>query len=500
MSEQNFSFYLKNRITLELKNIDKDKLNEENIIMNKNFKNLINKYHPIGWLLKSIERTRKRNLSDLSNKINISSRTEFLVILSDIALRVSQNEKLYGKIPTDNEFINFIDLYINTEADKSSNLIKNHGILALSLMIHEQNKYVYSEMNLIGRMLVLYREYEQDIESIVGLKINDILAILLELKGQYDNNKFYVFTDVDISYDGLDVLTNEKIKKFLEYFSITIKDYKLKLKELGFDKNKLYSFRLLERYPIIKIDHRYIVPSIDNLSYSLTFNLNIHLLEHYANIGKGGKYHHTLGYHFENYIEKLSRHIFEDITPSSKIVPKKDTLNSEFVIKHNDSSIAVEVKKFNFRRDSAFKNSIEDLKELAERHLVKAFAQIETTLQYVNTKNKFGIIVIFGDLNMHSMIKDYLKKEYPIYTKDNGEEINVEYLDNIIIMSVGTYESLLSNSPDEIFEIIKVYLSKEKYQRGDVLQTISEMKKEKKHQLLEDTYNEVFDSFKLEKK
>jgi hypothetical protein len=464
--------------------------------MNKDFKELINKYHSIEWLCKSIERTRNRNLSDLNNRANLYAKTEFLVILSDIALRVSQNRKLNGRIPNNQEFVDFVNLYINTESNKSSNLIKEHGILALSLMIHEQNKYVYPEMNLIGRMLVLYREYENDIETIIGLKIDDILAILLELKGQDDKKDFFLFTEENITYEGLDILTSEKIKKFLNYFSITIKDYKLKLEELGFDENKLYSFRLLERYPIIKIDHRYIVPSIDNLSYSLTFNLNIHLLEHYANIGKGEKYHHTLGYHFENYIEKLSRHIFEDITPSSEIVPK-DTLNSEFVIEHNDSAIAVEVKKFNFRRDTAFKNTIKDLEELSERNLVKAFAQIETTLKYVSSENKFGIIVIFGDLNMHSMIRDYLKKEHPIYTKDNGDKVDVEYQDNIIIMSVGTYESLLSNSPDDILEIINTYLAKDENERGDVLQTISAMKKETTHELLRTTFQKTIDSYEL---
>lgn len=159
--------------------------------MNKDFKKLINKYHPIEWLCKSVERTRNRDLSDLSNSANLSAKTEFLIIMSDVALRVSQNRKLNGKIPTNQEFTNFIKLYINTIADKSAPSIKENGILALSLMIHEQNKYVYPEMNLIGRMLVLYREYENDIETIIGLKIDDILAILLELKGQDDKKDFF---------------------------------------------------------------------------------------------------------------------------------------------------------------------------------------------------------------------------------------------------------------------------------------------------------------------
>lgn len=100
---------------------------------------------------------------------------------------------------------------------------------------------------------------------------------------------------------------------------------------------------------------------------------------------------------------------------------------------------------------------------------------------------------------MHSMIRDYLKKEHPIYTKDNGDEIDVEYQDNIIIMSVGTYESLLSNSPDDILEIINTYLKKDENQRGDVLQTISEMKKEETHELLRTTFQKTLDSYELEK-
>ena len=466
--------------------------------MDQNFKKLINKYHSIEWLCKSIERTKNRDLSDLINKANMYAKTEFLVILSDITVRISQKQQFNSKIPTNQDFVDFVNLYINTVDNNGSNLIKEYGTLALPLIIHEQNKYIYPEMNLIGRMLILYREYEDEVEKMIGLKIDSILAVLLELKGQYDDKNFYIFTLEDISYKDISILEPNKVKKFLDYFSITIKDYKLKLKEFGFDKNKLYSFRLLERYPIIKIDHKYIIPSIDNLSYSLTFNLNIHLLEHYASIGKGGRYHNTLGYHFENYIEKLSQYVFKDITPSSEIVPK-DTLNSEFVIKHNDSSIAVEVKKFNFKRDSVFKNSPIDLKEISERHLVKAFAQIETTLEYVTTKNKFGVIVIFGDLNMHSMVKDYLKKEHPVYIKSNGEKINVKYLDNIIIMSVGTYESLLSNNPDDIFEIINTYLEKEENQRGDVLQTIFGMEKEIENKLLGNTFRETLNSFQLEK-
>jgi len=470
--------------------------------VDKNFKHLINKYHPIQWLFKSVERTRNRDMDDLNVRENMYAKSEFLIIMSDIALRVSQNDKLDGKIPTHQEFNDFINLYINTQMDQSR-LLKDYGIIALSLMIYEQIKFIYPEKNIISRMLVLYSQYETEIKEFSGLKVNDFLTILLALKGQYADKNFFIFTSQDITHEDIDGLKSDTVQKFLDYFSITIKEYRLKLKEQGFDKRQLYSFRLLERYPIVKInDNRYIVPSIDNLVYSMTSNLNIHLLDYLSGIGKGGKYHHKLGYKFENYIEKLTTEVFNDILPAKDIVPK-DTLNSEFVIKHKDTSIAVEVKKFIFKRDTAFKSDISDLDELLERHFVKAFAQIETTFNYIENENKIGIIVIFGDLNFHSMLNDYLKQNCPVYYKKDKsgnitDEIEVQYLENILVMSVGAYESLMANTPDDIIEILNIYLEKDINQRGDVIQTISELEKQSSNEFLNNTFDNAFKSLDLE--
>lgn len=470
--------------------------------MDKNFNDLINKYHPVQWLFKSIERTRNRDMSVLDKRENMYAKSEFLIIMSDIALRVSQNTKLNGKVPTHQEFNDFINLYINTQMD-SSRLLKDYGIIALSLMIYEQIKFIYPEKNIIARMLVLYSQYEKEIEEFSGLKVNDFLTILLALKGQYADKDFFIFTNQDITHEEIDGLKSDTIQNFLDYFSITTKEYRIKLKELGFDKRQLYSFRLLERFPIIKFDdNRYIVPSIDNLVYSMTSNLNIHLLEHYSGIGKGGKYHDKLGYKFESYIEKLTTEVFDNIIPAKGIVPN-DTLNSEFVINYKSTSIAVEVKKFIFKRDTAFKTDISDLDELLERHFVKAFAQIETTFNHIENENKIGIIVIFGDLNFHSALNDYLKKHYPVYYKKDKkgnvtEEIEVQYLKNIIVMSVGAYESLLANTPDNILDILKVHLEKDINQRGDVIQTISSLDKEASNKFLNDTFDNTFESLYLE--
>ena len=140
--------------------------------MDKNFNHLINKYHPVQWLFKSVERTRNRDMNDLNVRENMYAKSEFLIIMADIALRVSQNTNLNGKIPSHQEFNDFINLYINTQMDKSR-LLKDYGVIALSLMIYEQIKFIYPEKNIIARMLVLYGEYEREIEKFSGLKIND---------------------------------------------------------------------------------------------------------------------------------------------------------------------------------------------------------------------------------------------------------------------------------------------------------------------------------------
>ena len=470
--------------------------------MDKNFKHLINMYHPIQWLFKSVERTRNRNMSDLNARENMYAKSEFLIIMADIALRVSQNNNLNRKIPTHQEFNDFINLYINTQMDKSR-LLKEYGVIALSLMIYEQIKFIYPEKNIIARMLVLYSQYETEIKNFSGLTIKDFLTILLVLKGKYLNKDFFIFSSPDITHEKLGGLKSDTVQKFLNYFSITIKEYRLKLKEQGVDKRQLYSFRLLERYPIIKLDdNRYIVPNIDNLVYSMTSNLNIHLLEYFSGIGKGGKYHDKLGYKFESYIEKLTAEVFHHIVPAKEIVPK-DTLNSEFVINYKSTSIAVEVKKFIFKRDTAFKNDISDLDELLKRHFVKAFAQIETTFNYIKNENKIGIIVIFGDLNFHAMLNAYLKENYLIYYKkaNNGnikEEVGLQYLENIIVMSVGAYESLMANCADDIIEILNVYLKKDINQRGDVIQTIAELDKKASNEFLSNTFDNTFKSLDLE--
>ena len=212
--------------------------------MNKIFKDLINKYHPIQWLAKCIEKERIKKDEGFDYTKDLYNKTEFLNILSDIVIRISQNSKLDTKIPTDIEFEYFFRGYINTEAFKTK-LIEKHGLEAMPIIMHEQIKFVDNIKNILGRMIVLYGKYEEEIKEATGLNINDLIVIFFAIKGKYSNEKFHIFQKDSISTYVIDGLQEDKIEKFLNYFSITIKEYKQKLKSLGIDKSKLHSFRLI---------------------------------------------------------------------------------------------------------------------------------------------------------------------------------------------------------------------------------------------------------------
>lgn len=449
----------------------------------------IKKFHPINWLAKCVERDRNADLNDIKRKENMLAKPEFLLILADITIRVSnKNIKFTNKIPSNKDFTDFINYYINNTDKQQSKFLREYGMLALaSGFLNEQIKFKFHDLNLSGRSHLLYSQYNTTIKEFMGLDIIEIHTIYLLLKSIYEDQKRYLFKEEDIISNEHPTLSRKNIKFFLNFFAIDIKKYNSTLKNLGITKDDLYSFRLIEKYPIIKIDNRYIIPTFDNFLYSITSNLYIHLLTHFAERKEAKAYHTELGKEFENYVELLTVQEFSSIDKADDIVRVGD--RCEFVMNHKNTSIAVEVKKFAFLRDSIYKLNIDDLNKLLEQHIIKAYKQIENTFQYIDDeKDKIGIIVIFGDISMSSAIGDHLK--------ENFKNDDVIYDERIIIMSIGNYESLLSNRPDDVISVLNKYLSTEKYQRGDIIQMISSLGLELINPLLEKTYldsvNKIF--------
>ena len=94
------------------------------------------------------------------------------------------------------------------------------------------------------------------------------------------------------------------------------------------------------------------------------------------------------------------------------------------------------------------------------------------------------------------MINSYLKNKYPTYDKKDKkgnvtEEISLNYPDNILIMHIGSYEALMSNSKLEIIQILSSHLDKGNKERGDIIFTISELGKEQENIFL----SKAFDNF-----
>lgn len=55
----------------------------------------IKKFHPINWLAKCVERDRNADLNDIKRKENMLAKPEFLIILADITIRVSNKNIKY---------------------------------------------------------------------------------------------------------------------------------------------------------------------------------------------------------------------------------------------------------------------------------------------------------------------------------------------------------------------------------------------------------------------
>lgn len=434
------------------------------------FQEFVDRYHPIDWLAKGVDLERRIDRSQHSD-LSIKASAEFIIIMADVALRISRNSYITQKLPTDQEYLQFISQYINgSNADgMQTNLIKDYGMLALTLITFEQIKFKFPLINILGRLILLYRDYSDEIKEMTGLEIREIVIILMEIRAFYGEQRKFVFLAEFLVIQGHDTLQLDCINAFLEHFSVNIKGYKKRLRDLGFDRKQLYSFRLLELYPIIRNDDEsYIVPSVDALFYSAAQNMYNHLLDFLSKKDQklSGAFQDRLGISFENYVRQLTDRIFRNVTEAKEIVPK-GSLNAEFIINHGDTAVVIEAKKFVLTRDIAFKNSIDKLDILLERHIKKAYRQIETTFKHVHQTKKMGLIVIFGELNANSSVVEYMREKHI--------DPDIAYLDNIAIISIGSFEVLMANDANEVIRILEEFLLTSVDNRGDLFLRLDEM-------------------------
>ncbi|MDN5105045.1 hypothetical protein O8C79_07070 [Aliarcobacter butzleri] len=433
----------------------------------KAFREFVKKYSLTEWL----EKIREINLDNETYELNaqLSTKAEFLVPASDIVIRLSKQFE-DSETPTLSECMKLNSAEIEFPKNPPR-AIKIFGISGIPFLASWQNRFYYNKTNIIGRMHELYKKYSMELLSNIGLSINDIYLILLSITAYYDNKEILYFKKEDISHELIPEITSDKVSKFLANFSITQDEYIRKAKTDKVYENDFGKFKYLVRYPIIKVDDRYIIPVFEQLFDTLSNNLYFILLENYRNISENEskKFLDEFGLVLENYVLDLARIPFgkTNVIDANTIVTEKKELRCETVITHNNCSLAIEVKKMYFKRDDLFNMDKESIDRILSGHLVKAYKQIENTFRYLNTEESFGLIVIPDILIGFDMISDYLKKQF------NGE---ANFDDRIQICTLSTYESLMANNKDNVFKIIKEQHKLDRKEGRDLILYIEKLK------------------------
>lgn len=433
----------------------------------KAFREFAKKYSLTEWL----EKIREVNLDNKTYELNaqMSTKAEFLVPASDIVIRLSKQFR-NSETPTLSECISLNSAEIEFPKNPPR-AIKIFGISGIPFLASWQNRFYYNKTNIIGRMHELYKKYSMELLNNVGLSINDMYVILQAITSYYEKKRMLYFKEENITHESILELTPNKVSKFLENFSITQDEYIRKAKADKIYENDFGKFKYLVRYPIIKLNDRYIIPVFEQLIDTLSNNLYFILLENYRNISENEskKFLDEFGLVLENYVLDLARIPFgkTNVIDANAIVTEKKELRCEAVITHNNCSLAIEVKKMYFRRDDLFNMDKESIDKILSYHLVKAFNQIENTFRYLNSRESYGLIVIPDILIGFEMITDYLKLQF----KDNAN-----YDDRILICTLSTYESLMANSKDNIFKIIKELYKKDRKEGKDLALFINTLK------------------------
>ncbi len=421
---------------------------------------LIKAYSLKEWLVL----IRNLNIQYPDREKDVHFRGEFLVIAADMALRISNIKKVNHNNPTEQDCRKLVNADIQL-SDDNQNLIKMFGLGGVSLLASWQNRFHYNRSNMLARIHLLYQKFDSHLLSGIGISLKDIYIILLAIYSVYEIKRKVFIKIENLHNPSIESLTLEKIKAFFSYFSTTQSNYIQEAKKDKIYENCFGKFRYLTRYPIIELsENEYIIPVFDQLIDTISNNLYFILLEYFQTQGKDASksYLDTFGNILENYVHILTKEVFgsEYIVPADKIVLNKKEYRCEFVVFHDENVLAIEVKKMHFKRDSIVDKDKKSIDEILERHLVKAFMQIENTFNYIQQKNLYGLIVIPDILIGFSTLMRYMKKEFVSRAR---------FDDNIFICTLSWYEALMANSPNMIFNILEKTKNRGEHEGNDII-------------------------------
>lgn len=407
----------------------------------------------------------------------LRNKPEFLISSADISLRRSPYEIQNKYTPSFKE-LNLLGMAeIEISDSDGDNLIELFGIAAISLMAFWQNRFNYNTMNVLGRLNKYYRRYDEQLIDGIGLSIDDIGIIYYAIFINYQQTPCHHLEKYAIFNKNVTSLSKEKIDKFFNYFSTSIKDYRLAVRDDGISTKDYGKFKYLLRYPMIELEENlYIIPVFEQLLDTIANNLYFVLLDIHSSISRS-KSHKFLSEHgdiFEEYILSLLVNCFDkkDIQRADSLAKTKQEKRCEVVITHDDKKLAIEVKSTYFKRDSISNKNKEEIDKKLREKLVEGYIQLEATMDNIEDAKytTYGLIVIPDIMMAHSTIINYMKEEF------EGE---ARFDDRIMICSLSWLESLTANTRDNLFLILANTYKADPIKDGnDILPTMQQLKKD----------------------
>lgn len=405
----------------------------------------------------------------------LNFKPELLISSADMIIRRSPYEDT-----NHSSTLNDLNLLARGEIELSDqegdSLIELFGIAAISLMAFWQNRFNYNITNVLGRLNVYYRSYNSVLIDSIGLSVDDIGIIYYAITIRYQQHPHHYIKKDAIFNKNIASLSQEKIDNFFGFFSRTIKDYRLAVRDDGISTKDYGKFKYLQRFPIIELeDNLYIIPVFEQLLDTIANNMYFILLDIHRSISKS-KSHKFLSEHgdvFEDYNLKLIGNCFnkDEIERADKLATNKKERRCEIVATYGNYKLAIEVKSMYFKRDSISNKNKEEIDKKLREKLVDACIQLEATMDKIdNAFTTYSLIVIPDIMMAHSSILGYMKNEF---------EDEARFDDRIIICSLSWFEYLTANDKDTLFMILQNTQKVDPIKDGnDILPVMESLKKE----------------------
>jgi len=377
--------------------------------------------------------------------------------LLDLALRLSDYEKIVlNKLPQKEDYKKFIRLYLESY-DNESNFKADLDYsldLAMSKLMYEQLKNYAPPVNDMGRLLELYKEKEPLFKEFFGLTPKQILFFYYLHNSKHNIYEPFDLTNILILIKDYDnKITEERLEKFLNIFSISIKKYRETARDNNITKNTMRSIRLIEQYPIIKLENgKYLIPSINILLGALSYKIFTVLNREVKN---SENFQRSFGDTFENYLRDLTKFSHNEYFYECKelIKDKEDKKKSEFYLSRDDTVLVIESKLLYIDENIILNSSAIELEQKFKNTIYSALRQINSCFKKLHVQNKYAVIVIHTHI---PLLENFMK-----VFKNKAE---YDFLDNVMILSVVDYEVMIHNSFEKIIEYFEMPYTSEKSQ------------------------------------